>query len=448
MSRRPALHAYTTITSTDWAMTQEYLDLFVAVALRENDPVEAVERRLGRRLDNTHEVTVRDGVATIPVLGPIFRYADVFTQISGGATVETLARDLTTALDSPDVQSILLYIDSPGGEINGVNEFADMIYAARAQKPIYAYGSYLVASGAYWLASAAERLLIDATAVVGSIGVVTAVRDPSKAPSRDIEFVSSQSPGKRVDPTTDAGRQAIQTRIDALAEVFIGAVARNRAVDPAIVADRFGRGGVLIGRDAVAVGMADALGSYESALSTLVMAARPMPLAAPYYPLGRPTDMPPVARVQEVMMPEEQKPPAPELAQAAELAALRTQLAQERMQRINAQAASFADEQIRDHRMLPGERAAWVELYGVLASDDAAHPRADGARVDLLRASFVARPPHALTTERVPSTPAQPLTVQTNRTETPTDDTQALADEAAQHARRYAERANGRGTAK
>ncbi|HBY61542.1 MAG TPA: S49 family peptidase, partial [Solibacterales bacterium] len=227
---RLALRAYTTITSTHWAMTQEYIELMADIAPRENDPIEAVERKLGRRLENTREVTVRDGVATIPVLGPIFRYADFFTAISGGATVEAIAQDLTVALEDPAVRSIVLYIDSPGGEVNGINELGDMIYAARGVKPIAAYGSFLMASAAYWLGSAAERVILDASALAGSIGVRTAVRDPTKTPSRTIEFISSQSPGKRTDPTTDAGRAAIQAEIDRLADVFIAAVARNRGV--------------------------------------------------------------------------------------------------------------------------------------------------------------------------------------------------------------------------
>jgi ClpP class serine protease len=448
MSLAPALRAYTTITSTHWAMTPEYIELMADIALRENDPIEAVEKRLGRRLDNTREVTVRDGVATIPVLGPIFRYADFFTMISGGATVESIAQDLTVALDDPAVRSILLYIDSPGGEVNGINELGDMIFAARDSKPIVAYGSFLMASAAYWLGSAASRVVLDASALAGSIGVRTAVRDPSKVPSRTIEFISSQSPGKRSDPTTDAGRAQIQAEIDRLAEVFIGAVARNRgAAAERVIAD-FGRGGVLVGADAVAVGMADALGSYEGVLASLAAPSAVFFALPPISAAARGKEMPVTIKETTEPTTAPAAPPAASSEREDRLAALEAQLATERSARIAAEAETFAERQIRDHRMLPGEQAAWVALYQALAQDDASSPRAAGARVALLSSAFSARAPHDLTRELVPNGPAADPAggprVVTNPITTPVPDGQAdLLKEADAHARGYAQRANG-----
>jgi ClpP class serine protease len=430
MSTAPALRAYTTITSVDWAMTQDYLDLFVAVALRESDPIEAVERRLGRPLNNARDVTVRDGVATIPVIGPIFRYADFFTMISGGVTVETLAQDLTAALDDPAVRSIVLHIDSPGGEINGMHELADMIYAARDAKPITAYVGHLGASAGYWLASAAGRVVADATAMLGSIGVVSVMRDPAKTTSKDLEFVSSQSPHKRSDPTTDAGRAVIQARVDALADVFIADVARFRGVSVATVAESFGRGALLVGAAAVVAGMADALGSYEGTLAAL-SAPAPFPYA-----------LPAIAALSGKESPVTTEDPtrAAEAEKAsAELAQLRAALASERQSRINAEAESFVERQITSSKMLPGERAAWVVLYAAVAADDVASPRTGGSRTDLLAAAFSARPAHGLV-----APPAGPALGLPNLAETPASgDSAALIKEARDHATAYATQRNG-----
>jgi ClpP class serine protease len=62
---------------------------------------------------------IREGAAVIPVVGPLFRYANIFTAISGASSYEVLAKDFTSALENPDVHSIILDIDSPGGEVNG-----------------------------------------------------------------------------------------------------------------------------------------------------------------------------------------------------------------------------------------------------------------------------------------------------------------------------------------
>jgi hypothetical protein len=140
------------------------------------------------------------------------------------------------------------------------------------------------------------------------------------------------------------------------------------------------------------------------------------------------------------MPPEEQTQ-----AETAELTELRKQLAAEREKRISAEAAAFAEARIGEHKLLPGERTAIVELYAAIARDDADHPRAGGARVDLLATAFKARPAHALTAETVPAT--QPTaTIVANRPETPAGaqtEEAKLAEEAAANAKAYAARRNG-----
>ena len=266
--------------SVPWAIRPEALNALLAIAAREDvapaliaaamsHAPEAVAAKLGRPLDNSHTVSVRDDVAVVPVVGPIFRYGGLFSAISGATSIEVVARDFQTALDDPDVRAILLHVDSPGGEVSGVGEFADMIYAARGRKPITAYVSDLGASAAYWIASATDRVVVAETAAVGSIGVVAAMKDPAKHDTREIEFVSSQSPKKRADITTEGGRAQVQAVVDAIADVFVGTVARNRGVSVETVLRRYGAGGILIGRQAVEAGLADQLGSFEGTLRDL-----------------------------------------------------------------------------------------------------------------------------------------------------------------------------------
>src|SRR5690606_22898690 len=117
---------------------------------------------------------------------------------------------IQTALDDPKVKAIILNMDSPGGEANGINELGDMIFAARGKKPIKAYAGGTIASGAYWLGSAAAELVIDATALVGSIGVVVEVvtREAREGEKR-YTITSSNAPNKRPDLTTEEGRAEI-----------------------------------------------------------------------------------------------------------------------------------------------------------------------------------------------------------------------------------------------
>jgi signal peptide peptidase SppA len=272
------IRAFDVAAGRPWLIQQESLETILQVADRMGDP-EAVSMRLGRPLDNTRTVQMRDGVAVIPVTGPVFRYANLFTEVSGATATGVIARDFQAAIENPYVRGIVLEINSPGGEATGINELAEAIYQARGTKPIVAYVEGAGASAAYWLASAAGEIVMDPTAIVGSIGVVMSYTDTRERDERNgarrLEIVSSQSPNKRSDPATEAGRAQVQSIVDAMADVFVGAVARNRGVTAETVIADFGGGGVLVGASAVAAGMADRLGSLETVIAELAGTASP-----------------------------------------------------------------------------------------------------------------------------------------------------------------------------
>lgn len=258
--------AFDLVAEAPWAIQPSMLQTIAAIARREGEGVEAVEARLGRPLQNARKVTVRDGVAIVPVTGPVFRYGNLFTSVSGATSLDVLALDFTAAAADGQVKAIVLAIDSPGGQANGIAELAQMI--ARTEKRVVAYVDGMAASAAYWLASAADEIVVSKTAEVGSIGAVVAI-DTARSKSGPIEIVSGQSPKKRPDITTDEGRAQIQARVDRLAQVFIDDVAQYRGVTSDKVIADFGQGDVRMGSDAVALGMADRVGTLEDVIAEL-----------------------------------------------------------------------------------------------------------------------------------------------------------------------------------
>lgn len=222
----------------------------------------------GDLLEGAERAVLRGSTAIIPIIGPIFPRANLFTEFSGATSVDMLAKDLNVALESPQVRSIILNIDSPGGAITRVSEFADMVFEARDQIPISAFVYGYAASAAYWIGSSADEIVTTDTGRIGSIGVVatwvdTRERDKMEG-IEEIEIVSSQSPKKRVDPKTAKGRAQVQLLVDELADVFVTAVARNRDVDVETVLSDFGEGDVFVANRAIEAGMADRLGSLEA----------------------------------------------------------------------------------------------------------------------------------------------------------------------------------------
>lgn len=276
-----------------WAIVESSLDAIVEVVSRadisseeiakavhgsqwenyltdDNKPVNpaALEATNYPILEGTRRVSQAGNVAIVPVIGPIFPRSNLFTCFSGGTTLQSLSYDFNVALESHQIDSIIMNIDSPGGEVTGIAEFAEMMFQGRNRKKVISYIYGWGASAGYWIASAGGEVVINQTAEAGSIGVVagfTSTKEQDKMEGiKKIEIISSQSPNKRPDPETKTGKSQIQVIVDNLADVFISAVAKNRGVKPEAVAENFGQGKMFVGQDAVDHGLADRLGSLEA----------------------------------------------------------------------------------------------------------------------------------------------------------------------------------------
>ena len=225
-----------------------------------------------QRLAGTSRAFLVDGVAILPITGPIFPRANMMTEYSGATSINTLTDDYRKALDSSDVGAILLLVDSPGGAVSGINAFADIVAAGAKKKYTTAFVAGAAASAAYWIASAASEIAMERTGMVGSIGVVAAIPvqvAPDAAGDLWIEIVSTNAPNKRPDPVSEDGRIEIVATLDAVEKQFVADVARGRKTTVEKVLAEFGRGGVKVGADAVKAGMADKVQSYDAALNAL-----------------------------------------------------------------------------------------------------------------------------------------------------------------------------------
>ncbi len=266
-------HVMAAIRSQPWAIMPGYLEAIEAIATRafDNPAILALKgdghedrhmtavAAMGARAPATRTSMLRDGVGILPMLGPVFPRANIMTEYSGAASLDIAAADLRALQASPDVRSILVAMDSPGGAVASVNEFARLV--AASPKPISVHVSGLCCSAAYWIASGASGgISIDPTGVVGSIGVLISTSyqvDPDSAGRRDLDIASSNAPNKRPDLSTEEGRAQIRQMLDAIETVFIASVARGRGVTEAQVRSEFGAGGTKTGKDAKAAGMVD-----------------------------------------------------------------------------------------------------------------------------------------------------------------------------------------------
>lgn len=284
------------VLSQPWCITPEGLQLVLAVVSRGHITPEALEAAAGRELDNTHNVTVRDGVALIPVSGTLTARASMFGDISGATSYTTIVRDVQSAIAASDVKAIVLRFDSPGGQVHGCAEAAQLLFELRGKKPLIAYVEGSACSAAYWLAAACDEIVVASTAMLGCLGCQMAYMDDSKRLAaeglNEVIITSSQTPEKNRSPTDDEGLRAYQQIVDDLAAEFLNNVATLRGVPRDTVDAQYGRGAVLVGARAVSAGLGDRIGSYETLHAELLAGGTPralpvVPLARSHTPTGK-----------------------------------------------------------------------------------------------------------------------------------------------------------------
>lgn len=219
-------------------------------------------------------------VAVLPVHGVLMPRANLFSDISGGTSLDVLRAQLRAAVDAEAVDTIVLDVDSPGGSVAGCTEFAHEVLKARTKKPVIAVAQYLMASAAYHISSAATEIIAAPSAYVGSVGVYTIHDDLSKALEEFGIKRSYIAAGKfkveanETEPLSDGAREHLQAIVDTAYGRFIADISRGRGVSKDDVKAKYGQGRVLTADDALAAGMVDKVATLEDTIARLTGATK------------------------------------------------------------------------------------------------------------------------------------------------------------------------------
>lgn len=217
------------------------------------------------------QMRVENGVAIIPVRGTITP-DDPFSAYYGETSLAMIGANFQTALADSKVKAIVLDIYSPGGYVYGVEALGNTIFAARGQKPITAFTGSLAASAAYWLASAADKVVLGSeSSEVGSIGVYLAHFDYSAMlESMGIKVTEITSGefkglGSPYEALSEEDQEQMQKDVNYLMTRFVSTVARNRGMEVKEVL-KSANGLTFYGSQAVARGLADSVNSIQEVI--------------------------------------------------------------------------------------------------------------------------------------------------------------------------------------
>jgi capsid assembly protease len=217
---------------------------------------------------------VADGVAIIPVLGTLVNRGAWLGAQSGMTSYEGLTEQLKTAERDSAVRAVILDMDTPGGEASGAFEMPAMIRAIGKRKPVVAVVNDMAASAGYAIASAASKIYVTQTGLVGSIGVVLVHFDRSKqldmagiAPTI-IHAGAKKADGNPYGPLPAAVRERLKAEVEGLRELFIDTVAAGRpGIKKADI--KATEAGCFMGQSAVDIGLADGIATFDQVLASL-----------------------------------------------------------------------------------------------------------------------------------------------------------------------------------
>jgi len=235
-------------------------------------------------------------VAQISVVGSISRRSSIWSEWFGGASVDGLIAALRNVAADPDVKTVLLNIDSPGGTVDGLPELAAEIRTLRESKHVVALANSLAASAAYWIASQADEIVATPEALIGSIGVFTLHVDWSAFNERVGIKPTYIAAGKyKVEanpdqPLDDEARDYLQTLVEEAYSLFVADVAKGRGVSAATVRSDYGEGRVLTAKDAKAAGLIDRVAGYHETIARLTGVKAETDPSFPNASIGNPDD--------------------------------------------------------------------------------------------------------------------------------------------------------------
>lgn len=234
------------------------------MAMEDADEEGVIESKR-RYTDNGYDIVA--GIAVIAVEGTLVQKNGTMRPYSGMTGYDGIRQAFFNALRDPEVNAIVLEIDSPGGEVAGCFDLVDLIYSKRGEKPIWAVLAESAYSAAYAIASAAEFVTVPRTGGAGSIGCIMLHADFSQALETAgvkvtlIQYGDRKADGNPYQALSKEAAARAQHDIDAMGELFVETVARNRGLSADKV--RKTQAATFLGAECLEAGLADAVMAPE-----------------------------------------------------------------------------------------------------------------------------------------------------------------------------------------
>lgn len=219
------------------------------------DEQRAHEERIAARSNGPRSLALAGDVAEIRVEGVLTKKPDFWSWLLGlgNTTYSDMLEAIAVAQTDPNVKSVRLFVDSPGGQADGLFDVLHALDALKKQKPV-AVRAANAYSAAYGIAAVAGPIEAqNAASMFGSVGVAASFMLWDDV----VDLTNTESPDKRPDLSTEEGRAVVVRELDAIFDLFVAAIASGRNTSREDVVENFGRGASFVAGDAKKRGMID-----------------------------------------------------------------------------------------------------------------------------------------------------------------------------------------------
>jgi len=233
------------------------------------------------------EVKTPSQVAVMPLWGTLFQHAGLMQKMSGGTSTAEFGRAFKAMMGNPDVGTIVLHVNSPGGQVWGTHELSDLIYNSRGQgKKIVAVADSQMASAALEIGTSADEVYVTTGGELGSMGVVqmhadTSAQDEKVGIKRTLIAVPERKiEGHPYGPLSEDAAKTTLELVEKTYEQFASRMARNMGVSIEYAKGNYGGGGMLQADEAKSVGLVKEIAPFDDVMDEIISQAQSQNRAA------------------------------------------------------------------------------------------------------------------------------------------------------------------------
>jgi signal peptide peptidase SppA len=265
-----------------WAITESGMDqiMHAIEGMEHKDVLEAaqvedatknrgvLEDKEYKYEDDMYEVN--GSMATMPVYGKMFPRANMMTRLSGGTSTRKLGRAIDEVEEREDIDQVMMVFDSPGGSIQGLTNTARKIRNMETDTVAFAEG--LMASAAYFVGSAADRVVASPDSMIGAIGSVAKIVSRAgklEEEGYDVEVIRSAEKKAKPNPSEPIDEDSVkevQKLVDAAHEQFVRQVATNLDLSEETVSNTMADGSVINGSEAEGTNFVDDVATIDEVM--------------------------------------------------------------------------------------------------------------------------------------------------------------------------------------